>query len=268
VVTDNRATPDTSVDSTSGVQVVDRIAAIFQTLVSTTAEVGIGDLSRRTGLSKATVHRLLVALEQNRFIEQNPETRQYRLGLRLFELGSHAVSQVDLVSIAQPFMEDLAEATGETTHLGVIRDGMVLYIAKVEGWHALRMPTQVGTRMPLHSTALGKVLLAHLSDEERDGFLDNIDYIPTTPNTITKRELLHAALGSVRSNGFAVDNEELEVGLRCIAAPIRNYTGQVIGAISVSGPTTRLTVTKTSEIAVQIVKAATSASERLGGPGA
>jgi len=266
-VTETRATAEPGADSTSGVQVVDRIAAIFQCLVSTTAEVGIGDLSRRTGLSKATVHRLLVALEQNRFVEQNPETRQYRLGLRLFELGSHAVSQVDLVAIAEPFMEELAEATGETTHLGVIRDGMVLYIAKVEGWHALRMPTQVGTRMPLHSTALGKVLLAHLGDAEREAFIQDLNMTSTTTHTVTKPELLEAALTSVRSNGFAVDNEELEVGLRCIAAPIRNYTGQVIGAISVSGPTTRMTVTKTSEIAVQIVKAATSASERLGGPG-
>jgi DNA-binding IclR family transcriptional regulator len=256
---------DGAADPGGGVQVVDRIAAIFDCFLTNVSEVGIGELSRVTGLSKGTIHRLLAALEQNRFVEQNPATKQYRLGLKLFELGSHAVSQVDLVAVAQPYLQELAEATGETAHLGVIRDQMVLYIAKVEGWHSLRMPSHVGHRMPMYCLGLGKILLAHLNDAELEQYLQTADLKAMTPNTITKLDVLRAELANARRNGFSVDNEELELGLRCIAAPIRDYTGNVVAALSVSGPTTRLTAAKTSELAGNIVRAAAEASERLGG---
>jgi IclR family KDG regulon transcriptional repressor len=256
---------DPATDPSGGVQVVDRIAAIFDCFLANASEVGIGELSRVTGLSKGTIHRLLAGLEQNRLVEQNPATKQYRLGLRLFELGTHAVSQVDLVAVAQPYLQELAEATGETSHLGVVRDQMVLYIAKVEGWHSLRMPSQVGHRMPMHCIGLGKILLAHLNEADLERYLENADLKAMTPNTITNRHVLRAELANARRNGFGLDNEELELGLRCIAAPIRDYTGEVVAALSVSGPTTRMTAPKTSELAGQIVRAAAAASERLGG---
>lgn len=249
----------------SGVQVVDRVAAIFQCLSESNSDLGVGDLSRQTGLSKATVHRLLVALEQYRLVEQDLDTRQYRLGLKLFELGTHAVANVDLLRAAKPHLEEISKLTGETTHLGVERDGSVLYVAKVEGWHALRMPSRVGTRAPLYCTAMGKVLLANMSAQDRERTVGRVQMAKRTDRTITSLEALNAELAGVEANGFAVDNEELEIGLRCIAAPVRNYTGEVVAALSISGPVTRISVTRTSEIATLVVGAAATVSAKLGG---
>lgn len=261
-----QAIPEEPLAPTGGVKVVDRVAAILECLMTGGPELGIGELSRATGMSKGTIHRLLGALMQHRMVDQNPLTHQYRLGLRLFELGSQAIAQVDLVALAHPFLRALAEEMGETAHLAVLRNQMVLYIAKVDGWHSLRMPSHVGQTAPLHCTALGKILLAHATEEEQSEYLSRTDLVAMTPNTITNANLLRAELATILRNGFSVDNEELEIGLRCIAGPIRDHTGSVIAAVSISGPTTRITTGKTSALAERVVSAASGIGALLADP--
>jgi DNA-binding IclR family transcriptional regulator len=246
------------------VQVIDRTAAIFDCFTVDTPELGVGELSRMTGLSKGTIHRLLTALEQHRLVEQDHATKRYRLGLKLFELGHSAIAVIDPVERAQPFLRDLAGLTGDNAHLAVLDDGAVLYVAKVEGWHSLRMPSRIGQRLPAHCTALGKTLLAHKPADEVASIVAERPLERRTGQTITDLGTLEKEFELIRRRGYGVDNEELEVGLRCIAAPIRDYTGAVVASVSISGPATRLTKSSIADLATKVLATAGAISKALG----
>ncbi len=247
------------------VQVIDRTAAIFDCFSIDTPELGVGELARMTGLSKGTVHRLLAALEQHRLVEQDHSTKRYRLGLKLFELGRSAIAVMDYVERTQPFLRDLAGLTGDNAHLAVLDDGMVLYVAKVEGWHSVRMPSRVGQRLPAHCTALGKTLLAYKPVEDVEQILVQRPLDRRTERTITDPEVLKQELETIRGQGYGVDNEELAPDLRCIAAPIRDYTSAVVAAVSISCPSSRLTETNLTDMATKVVQTANAVSAALGG---
>jgi IclR family KDG regulon transcriptional repressor len=250
----------------AGAQVVDRVVDILETFPRLGPELGVSDISRALGLKKATAHRLLASLRRRGVVSQDPVTRRYRLGLKLWELGSMATTQVDWIDRVKPFLQQLTDATGETTHLAVLSDGQVLYVDKVESSHSLRMPSQVGRRLPVHCTGIGKAQIAFLPDEVLRGLVTRRGLAAMTPRTITDLEALRAELAVIRERGYAIDNEEIEEGLTCIGAPIRDHSAHVVAAISIAGPSSRLRPDTLEAHAREVVATARAMSAVLGCP--
>lgn len=226
-------------------------------------EMGISALAQRLGLAKSTVHRLATTLVEYDILEQNRETGKYRLGLALFELGTLVRRKMDAVSESRDQMHALVEMTGETVQLAVLDHLSVLYIRIRESRQAVRMSSSVGARAPAHCTSVGKVLLAHQPLEIVKQVIDN-GLKRYTRNTITAPEALLEELASIRSKGYAIDDEEIEVGLRCVAAPIRDHSGQVTAAISVAAPVQRMSKKNLQTTVPNVVAAADSISRRMG----
>ena len=226
-------------------------------------EMGISALALRLGLAKSTVHRLATTLVEYDILEQNRETGKYRLGLALFELGTLVRRKMDTVAESRAQMRAVAEMTGETVQLAVLDHQSVLYIRILESRQAVRMSTIAGSRAPAHATSVGKVLLAHQAPDEVQQIIDN-GLKRYTTNTITDPALLREELASVKSRGYAIDDEEIEVGLRCVAAPIRNHSGRVIAALSVAAPVQRMTKKTVQTTIPTVVAAADAISRRLG----
>ena len=227
------------------------------------SEIGISDLAKRLGLAKSTVHRLASTLLEEGVLEQNAEDGKYRLGLALFELGALVRRKMDFTAAARPFLRMLMEKTGETAHLAILDHGSVLYMITHESQQAIRVSSNVGTRAPAHSTAVGKALLAFQPEEWIDRVVAR-GLPPSTPNTITDAKAFRRELAAVRTRGYAVDDEESEIGLRSMAAPIRADSGHVVAAISVAGPAHRMARKALAQWSRALVQAADAASQRLG----
>ena len=226
-------------------------------------EMGISALAMRLGLAKSTVHRLATTLVEYDILEQNRETGKYRLGLALFELGTLVRRKMDTASESRAQMYSLAEMTGETVQLAILDHHSVLYIRILESRQAVRMSTIAGSRAPAHATSVGKVLLAFQPPEVVKQVVE-LGLKRFTGNTITEPAVLNEELAAVRAKGYAIDDEEIEVGLRCVAAPIRNHSGRVIAAISVAAPVQRMTKKNVLTTAPTVVAAADAISRRLG----
>ena len=226
-------------------------------------ELGITTLASHLGLAKSTVHRLAATLTGAGFLEQNADTGKYRLGLALFELGALVRRRMDVANEARPQLRELLEKTGETVQLGIIDQSSVLYVYEMESRRAIRMAAAVGARAPLHCTAVGKVLLAFQSPEYVKELVDR-GLTPLTDNTITKREAFLAMLKEVRARDCAIDDEESEIGLRAIAAPVRNQRGAVIAALGVAAPVQRMTKKVMQSCVPTVVATANAVSQRLG----
>jgi IclR family KDG regulon transcriptional repressor len=226
-------------------------------------EIGISDLAKRLGLAKSTVHRLASTLLDQGMLEQNAGDGKYRLGLALFELGTLVRRKMDFTMEARPFLRSLLEKTGETVHLAILDHDSVLYVISLESKQALRMGSKVGTRVPVHCTAVGKILLAFQPEAEIERIVAR-GLPASTPGTIVDARALQRELSGVRARSYALDDEESEVGLRSVAAPIRNDAGQVIAAISIAGPVHRMTRKMLLGWARELVDAADAVSQRLG----
>jgi IclR family transcriptional regulator, KDG regulon repressor len=246
------------------IHVIDRAAQILDCFGFDHQELSVSEIGAKTGLHRSTAHRILMALEYNDLIKQNPSTGKYHLGIKLFKLGHQAVSQLNLREICRPFLSRLMNDTKETIHLAVLDDDQVLYLDKVEGPHALRMPSRVGRYIPTYCTSLGKAMLSCLDDQEVKSILRRQTLKPHTENTVKNINQLLADLRSVRKRGYAVDNEEIEIGLRCVGAPLRDYTGGMVGAISVAAPSARLSEKNTPVTGRMIIAIAAEISEQLG----
>ena len=193
-------------------------------------------ITRTTGLHKSTVFRILDTLEQLEWVRRNPKMGTYRLGFGLFELGFRAVQGLDFYDISLPHLESLVKLTQQTVHLVVHDNGRALYLNKVEGPSTIVVqPSQIGLRLPMHCTAVGKVLLSDMAPEKVARLLDKEGMAKITANTIDNEAHLYQALTEVREQGYALDDEEIQIGLRCIAAPVRDFSCRVVAAISVSG---------------------------------
>ena len=227
-------------------------------------EIGISDLAKRLGLAKSTVHRLASTLLDEGILEQNSGDGKYHLGLALFELGAMVRRKMDFTMEARPFLRTLMEKTGETVHLAILDHDSILYIITHESKQALRMGSKVGTRAPVHSTAVGKALLAFLPEEELERILVARGLPASTPSTIVDAKALRRELAAVRARNYAVDDEESEIGLRAIAAPIRIYSGNVVAAISIAGPVHRMARKTLLGWVRELVDAADAVSQRLG----
>jgi DNA-binding IclR family transcriptional regulator len=249
------------------VQLLDRAIAVLEVL-SEASPAGLlpHEISQRSGLHKSTTHRLLSALSQHRLVQKNAKVGTYSLGLKLFELGVKAVPNVNLREHARSYLERLVFETGETAHLCVLVEHEILYLDKAEPPKTIRIASSVGARNPAFCSAVGKVLLAALPENELDSLLRRHKLVPYTSQTIVTPARLKAVLQQVRENGYAVDNEEREEGLRCIAAPIRDHTGEIIAGMSVAGPAFRLLSSQDSVVARLVMSIAAELSEKLGYP--
>ncbi len=247
-------------------QAVDRAIRVLLYLASDEArgESGVSDIAKGTGLPKATVHRLLRAFSPHRFVEQNPETGKYRLSWGVFEVGNKVPGVIGLKMAARPEMASLCEISRETVNLAV-RDGTdAVLIDKVDSNQLLRLELEIGRREPLHATALGKALLCEFGKDALAGVFGPEPWPAVTPSTIQTLAGFAAALEAVRRDGYATDNEEFSVNIRCVGAPIRNHTHRVIAAISVSGPAHRFPADRAKEVAPAVVQAAKNISKLLG----
>ena len=222
------------------------------------------EISEKLGLYPSTTHRILDTLKHWGYVEQDFHTQKYQLGLKALELGMAKLHKMDLVREATPYLKELVKQCNETVHLGVLEEGEVLYLAKKESSQTIRMISYVGKRAPLHCTALGKVLLTYLSTEERKKILGEKVLPRLTEKTITDKKELEKELGKVKKQGFALDREENEKDVCCIAAPIRNYQGEVIAALSISSPVFRIERNAQNNLKDALLKTSEKISQRLG----
>ncbi len=250
------------------VQTIQRTSAILDALGQSPQGISIRNLSAKLRLPKGTTHRLLSSLAHFGYVQQDSKTRNYSLGLKLLELGNILLGQLDLRKAAEPDLWSLAEKTKETVHVVILDQKEVVYIDKVEidqNPSGLRMASRVGARNPAHSCAVGKVLLANLSKEELKSLIQEKGLPKRTENTITDPAQLEEALQAVRNRGYAIDDEENEKGIRCVAAPILNEAGRAVAAVSISGPSFRVTRRMVQEkLKKEVMEAALKISGRLG----
>jgi len=211
-----------------------RVLAVLEKL-SQQRTIGLEELSREIKLAKPTVYRFLLTLQELGYARR-AENDRWAITLKMFNVGSRALDHMDLHAAARPVAEELAEELGETIHMGVLDGDSAVYVLKIESKYHIRMYSRVGRRMPLYCTAIGKVLLAYMTEEEREAALKGVKFLAVTKNTITSRAALNNELAQILKQGYALDNEEREEGLHCIGAPIFDYTGAVVATLSVSWP--------------------------------
>ncbi len=224
----------------------------------------LAELANTLQQSKPTIFRILRTLEEFGYVQKNPQTARYSLGLRFHTLGSAAVRHEQLRWQALPPLQDLAQATGETIHVGILYDGGAICVQAVDGTHVVRTQSLLGKRSPVHASAMGKILLAHLPDSEVQAMFSDRALSRFTPNTITSLAALQRSLRRARKDGWVLDNEEMEVGVRCIGAPIRNAGNQVCAALAISAPAARMEAARTQQLIPLILAAADRISRMLG----
>ncbi|WP_431777560.1 IclR family transcriptional regulator [Ottowia caeni] len=236
---------------------------LLKTLSAEEPEMGITALSARLGLAKSTVHRLVSTLVSEGFLERNPVDGRYRLGLLLFSMGTLVRRRMNVAEESVPLLHSLCERSGETIHLAVLHDSEILYLRNIESQHAIRPRSYLGVRKPAFCTSEGRALLAFSPPLVLAQVL-RAPLVPRTPHTITDKAALQQLLEKVRHCGYAVDDEESEVDMRGVAAPIFDATGSVVAAVGLAGPTQRLPKAKMHRLAAMVVDSAQAISKRLG----
>lgn len=227
-------------------------------------KMGITGISKKLNLPKSTTHMIVNTLVHEGILEKDINTNNYQLGLKLFELGNRARSNLEIRKVATPYLKDLNEFFDETVHLTILDNYEVLYVECFESTKRLRTYSVIGVRAPLHCTAVGKAIMAFLPDEEIVKVIEEKGLQRFTQNTITEKELLMKELQKIRKLGYAVDNMEHEEGVRCVGAPLWNHTGNVFASISVSGPSQRLGYEKIPDIAKKVMSVANEISRKMG----
>ncbi|HET6872811.1 MAG TPA: IclR family transcriptional regulator [Sporolactobacillaceae bacterium] len=245
------------------IQSVERALEIIDLFDEYSTELKITEISNRLNLNKSTIHSLLKTLQKHGYIQQDRETGKYKLGLKLFERGNLAIQNLDIRAVCRKYLLEISKQTGHTLHL-VIMDGKdAVYIDKIEGTSANVIYSRVGRRAPLHSTGAGKALVAFKAEEEWERIFDGYDLEKHTPQTITDKHALFEELNRIREQGFSYDKEENELGISCIAVPIRDHTGQVVAASSISMPTPKLK-NETERLLPLMMEAGENISKELG----
>ncbi len=246
------------------VRALDRALDILELYSLGEPELRLSDISARLGLSPSTALRMLSVLERRGYVERSAETGGYRLGVRTLELGGIYLQTTSLVALAEPYMRDLVRECNQTANLAVLEHAEVVHLAVVPPNRFVRVQTGVGQRASAHSTGLGKALLADLSEGELEGLVTHHGLPRHTDRTITSLGALRAHLRQVRERGYALDEEESEIGLRCVAAPIRDATNRAIAAVSISGPALEFNEENLPRYVEAVVGAAREISARMG----
>jgi len=247
------------------IQAVDHALDLLEQFQGDVDELGVTELSKRLKLHKNNVFRLLATLESRNYIEQNKVTENYRLGLKTLELGQTFIKQMGLLRQSRPVLEALVRECNETTYVAILKESHIVYLDVVETDLTVRVVPRVGSRLPAYCTAAGKIQLAYMTDEELDHYLPQKELKGYTSNTITDRDELKAHLRKIAELGYAIDNEEMDVGVCCVGAPIRDYTRRIIGAVSISGPSMRFSTERMEKELIPLVqRAGEDISTKLG----
>ena len=236
---------------------------VLQVFSDDQPEMSVTEISKILNSHKSSISRILMTLASEGFVEKNPVTNKYRLGLKLLELAGRVLNSHDLRDHAGPYMEELAQRLEEIIHLSVLDGREIVYIEKKGEGQALTVATKVGGRHPAHASAMGKVLLSGLSEKELADVLAVGNLMRFTPNTITEIPKLMLELDQVRKQGFAIDDEESFAGIRCVAAPIYGRDEKIVAAISASVPTQRMGPQRLNDIGREVIETARLISERI-----
>jgi DNA-binding IclR family transcriptional regulator len=254
---------ETSGSQAGGVQSVDRAISVLEILAQR-GEAGVSEVAAEIDVHKSTAFRLLGALEARGLVEQAGERGKYRLGFGIVRLAGAVTGRIDITQQGRPVCERLAEEIGETVNIAVLQEHYAINLCQVRGPAAVTAHNWVGRLTPPHATSSGKILLAHLPAAERAALLAEAGLKKVTPHTITARTKLEKNLAEARERGYAWTTEEFEIGLHAIAAPIRDRDGEVVAALSASGPSYRFTEERLHELAPLLVKGADEISHRMG----
>ena len=245
------------------IQVLDRAFDILEEIARTRGPVGLSELAQRTAMSKSTVFRILQTMVARGYVEKTLEGR-YTIGPKMFDTLSYHINSLELQTEAKPFLAVLKRTLGLSAHLGILDGSYVSYIEKESTEWGEEAYTQVGYRSPAYCSSMGKCLLACLSSGELEEALYGYDFKAYTPNTFTSKGAFAKYLHQVRKQGWAMDNEEYEIGHCCIAAPVFNYRGDAIAAVGVSGTPESMSPDRVDDIAWQVMLAAKRISEHMG----
>jgi IclR family transcriptional regulator, KDG regulon repressor len=249
--------------SEHSVRAIERALQILDCFDARHVDLGLTEIAQRVKLHKATTHRIVATLMNQGYLDRSPDGQKYRLGLRLASLGSLVTSQMNLRRDSLPYLNQLSERFGETCDLSIFDNGEVLYIEVLRSNHALSIAAAIGQRLPLHCTASGKIFLTYLPPEERAKYL--APPLPTfTSKTITSPEKLALQFQEILEKGYGLDDEEMEVGICAISAPIFNREGDVIAALSIPSPVSRMSEKRLTEVAAGLLETATECSRRQG----
>lgn len=252
---------------TASLQSVERVCDVLEAFTLDAPERSTVELAQVLGLPKGTVYRFVSTLVKRGYLEQDPASRRYRLGVRVLDLSRVLQQQLDVRKRALPYMEQLSRETNENVNLAIRAGTELIYLERIEGRQFLNLNLRVGSRLPLHSTSMGKVLLAFLPQPEQEELLAQLELAAFTPNTITDLEAFRAELARVAAQGYAISDQELASGLITVAAPVYGYTGDLVAALNVSGPSTRMTPKKVADVVVPaLLRSAREVSRALGAP--
>ncbi|XWN30459.1 MAG: IclR family transcriptional regulator [Devosia sp.] len=257
-----RNSPDEAPQGT--VQALDRSLYLLRTLAKT-GSATLTDLALAAGIPASTAHRILATLQKHDFVAFDSTTQEWTIGVETFRVGSAFVQRTNVVDASRDVMRQLADDLGETANLGLCHSGAVVFIAQAEGHNPIRAFFRPGTRGPLHASGIGKALLATMPRHEVMAHLKSEGLPAFTPKTLTAPSDLFAELEAIRSRGYAFDDEERYLGMRCVAAPVFNTFGEAVAGLSVSGPTVRFPDEGMAEVGARIRRAALAVTDRIGG---
>jgi DNA-binding IclR family transcriptional regulator len=242
-----------------GVQSLGRAFAILEEIARHREGVGLADLSKLVGLHNSTTFHLAKTMVSLGYIRREKDSKRYRVGRPLFALAASALDEIEMVNVATPALEELSRETGESSHFAVRMGDAVVVIARTSGPGAFHLTDRVGVLRPAHCTALGKVILASLRQDQLERFLARVELKPSTAHTITESPVLLREIAEIRRSGIAYDDGEFNLEVRCVAVPVKDFTGQIIGALGISGPIWRLS----NQVMQSRAKTVQAASNRL-----
>ncbi|MDA2932301.1 IclR family transcriptional regulator [Nitrospinae bacterium AH-259-F20] len=251
--------------SPSVIKAVDHAFDVLEALGGDREELGVTELSKELGLSKNNVFRLLATFQERDYVEQNPKTEHYRLGLKVFEMAQVYLHKSGLIRHAQPVLNEMVAACDESAYISILRDDEIVYLDLMESRHTIKLIPRVGRRLPSHCTAAGKIQLAYQSEDDLERLFKDRPIVRYTDNTVADFDALLKELARCAEQGYAVDNKEYEDEVRCVAAPVRDYTRRVVAGISIAGPVFRMTDEVVEENLVPlVVEGARTVSAKLG----
>lgn len=247
-----------------GIQSLGRAFAILEEVARHRKGISLADLSKQVGLHNSTTFHLAKTLVALGYVRQEKETKRYRIGRPLFALAASCLDEIEMVNVARPILEDLSRETGESAHFAVRMGDAVVVIARTSGPGAFQLTDRVGVVRPAHCTALGKIILASLRPDQLERFLKRVELTPSTEKSITEVRVLLREIENVRRSGIAFDDGEFNLEVRCVAVALKDFTGQAIGALGISGPVWRLSIQALQSRAKILQTAADRLSDEFG----
>ncbi len=245
------------------IQSLDRGLEILFILAESKSK-GVTELANELQVNKSTVFRLLETMEKRNLVQQDKITAKYKLGIGLLHISEGLVKNLDIINVSRPTLKQLMDSTKESVHLCTYSNDKVYVVDQVKSNQIMKVSATIGHEEPIHCSSVGKCILAYLPAEERDRILDNVQFIPYTEKTKTSKSALFEELEQIKRNGYALDDEELSIGVCCIAAPIYNHKGEIKNCVGISGPSARIRLDNIDSYISKVKIAASNISHNMG----